>query len=423
MKKLVYVFLILVIVACKKDDASSLDLDPIPTLTDEVEIYEHNLVDRGLVLAVQNGSDECYILDKAGNKKHTWNFSDRLGNDFELLENGKSVAMFKDPEPAFTFGGFGGVIKMVNPNSSIDWEFKYSSENYIAHHDVELLPNGNILFLVWEKIDSETAKNHGVNFENPIFPEKLVEVNPVTQQIVWEWRSWDHIIQDFDENKLKYGSVKDNPQLIDINYNLQANGDFMHANGIDYDEKKDVIYMSVNFFSEVWVIDHSTSTEQAASNAGGTYGKGGDLLYRFGNPGVYRNTMGERIFFRNHFPNLLENGEPGEGNLLIYVNNGDGVDQSTVYEFAMPNSFSLVPGANNEPSIVWSYTNKDLHFGRISGAVRLQNGNTLICEGDFGFWEITPDKEIAWKYNGGGESFWRAYSYQTDDDAIRNLGL
>ena len=305
----------------------------------------------------------------------------------------------------------------------MDWEYEYFSESFIAHHDVDLLPNGNVLFLVWEKIDSAIAVANGVDFNDPIYPEKLIEVNPNTDEIVWEWSAWDHIIQDHDDTKANFGVVGDHPERIDINYNLQPNGDFMHANGIDYDAQKDVVYISVNFFSEVWVVDHSTTTAEAATSSGGTYGKGGDLIYRFGNPEVYDNPSGERLFFKNHFPNLLEEGLPGEGNMLIYVNDGPGgLEQSTIYELAMPVNFSLAPNTDNEPQVIWDYTNEDLYNGRISGAVRLPNGNTLICEGDYGYWEITTDKEIAWKYNGEG-NFWRGYSYDRDFSGLSNLGI
>ena len=196
----------------------------------------------------------------------------------------------------------------------------------------------------------------------------------------------------------------------------------MHANGIDYDEVKDVIYLNVNFYSEVWVIDHSTTTAEAASNAGGNYNRGGDLVYRFGNPEVYDNPAGIRLFSNNHFPNILEGNELGAGNLLIF-NNGSDIGQSTVYELDMPDNFNLLLNTNNEPNIVWSFTDPDLFNGRISGAVRLQNGNTLIAEGDYGFWEVTNSGEIVWKYNGGGTNFWRGYGYAKDNPVINDLGL
>jgi hypothetical protein len=217
------------------------------------------------------------------------------------------------------------------------------------------------------------------------------------------------------------------PQRIDHSYTNAEDlgGDIMHANGIDYDATKDVIYISVNFYSEIWVIDHSTTIAEAADTSGGNYNKGGDLLYRFGNPEAYQNTSGERRFYNNHFPNLLEGNEPGSGNLLVYVNKGENnLEQSTVYELDMPSTFNLQPNVDNEPAVIWSFTDPTMYHARISGAVRLSNGNTLICEGDYGFWEITTNGEVAWKY-AGATNYWRAYGYDLDFPGLvpLNLGL
>ncbi|WP_369992595.1 arylsulfotransferase family protein [Winogradskyella sp.] len=419
MKNLFFLFLVAItILSCNNDDDQS--NTPV-ILSDNVEAYDGDLIENSYVLAIENGGTKSYLLNKEGFKVNEWNFEDNLGNDLEILPNGKLLGIFKSENPEIVFGGYGGILKILNSDGSTAWEFPYSSPNFIAHHDVEILPNGNILFIAWERITSTEAAQVGVDTETTdIFPEALIEINPTTNQIVWEWHSFDHIIQDKFSNLPNYGNISDNPQLIDINYDTVDNGDIMHANGIDYDEEKDVIYLSVNYYHEIWVIDHSTTTLEAATSSGGNYNKGGNLLYRFGNPQAYKNTQGQRIFFNNHFPNLLEGNEPGAGNLLVYVN---GMDQSTVMELDMPGSFSLLPNVNNEPNIIWSFTDPDLYFGRISGAVRLQNGNTLIAEGDYGFWEVTPDLEVVWKYNGQGIRFWRCYGYLPDEESITNLDI
>ncbi|MBC8753422.1 aryl-sulfate sulfotransferase [Kordia sp. YSTF-M3] len=411
--------------SCSDDDpATTTDPDPVvPTLAVEVEIYDPAKIHDNLTLAVVNGSQTAFLMDKAGQKLHEWTFDDNLGNDLELLPNGKLLGLFKGSTPSITFGGFGGVARIINLDGSIDWEYTLNTDDFILHHDVEMLPNGNILLLVWERIDEATAELQGSANPGDIYPEKLMEINPETNAIVWEWRSFDHIIQDNDAMFPNYGSVSQNPHKIHINYNPANNGDIMHANGFDYDTAKDVIYLSVNFFSEVWVIDHSTTTAEAASSTGGNYGKGGDLLYRFGNPLAYGNTVGEVRSDNNHFPNLLENGVPGEGNMLIFVN-GFNAGASKVMELEMPETFSLTPDADNEPNVVWSFEHPDFFASKLSGAVRLSNGNTLICEGDFGFWEVTPEKDIAWRYNGGdGAGFWRCYDYEVDDPVLNSLGL
>ncbi len=415
---------ILTIMSCNNVDDNNLDSDSTPQLSDNIEVYDASNIHNGLVFAVENGSQTSYLLDKTGKRVHTWDFDSKSGNNLELLPNGKILGMFKaeNHNPKLSFGGYGGVVKIINTDNTLDWEYNYSDSDHLAHHDVKMLPNGNVLFLAWEKISTATAQAAGVDVTHDIFPEKLMEIDPATDEIVWEWRSWDHIIQDIDANLLNFGDLATNPQLININYNLIPSGDIMHSNGLDYDPDKDVVYLSTNYYSEVWVVDHSTTTAEAKSSTGGNYNKGGDLVYRFGNPTTYNNTVGQKLFDRNHFPNFIENGLPGAGNLLIFVN-GISVEQSTVYELDLPDTFSLLPNTDNEPPVVWSFTDSDLFSSKISGAVRYANGNTLICEGDYGFWEITSSGEIAWKYNGQEQSFWRAYAIELDNVGLANLGI
>ena len=419
MKKLILIISILAFYNCNNDETSEESAQP--DLTENIEVYEESLIDNSLVLAVENGGNTAYLLNKEGHRVYQWDFDTRLGNDLELLADGRLIGMFKAFGSVINFGGSGGTIKILNSNSGVDWQYTYATNNYIAHHDVELLPNGNILFIAWERVGSLIAQSNGVNTTGDIFPETLVEVNPSTNQIVWKWNSFDHIVQDLNANNLNYGNINENPQLIDINYNSSANGgNIMHANGLDYDETNDIIYLSVNNYSEIWVIDHSTTTTEAASNSGGNYNKGGDLIYRFGNPEAYNN-VGNRLFYNNHFPNLIEKNVPGKNNMLVFVNKDNGAEQSAVYELDLPESFNLLPNTNNEPNIVWEFTDPTMYSRIISGAVRLRNGNTLICEGSYGFWEITQDGVIAWKYNSQNTNIWRGYNYYSDDTAITLL--
>lgn len=428
--KFLFLLLSLTIISCSSDDNTVTtppptggNPDPVnPTLTDNVEVYNANLIHNNYTLAIENGQTQAYLINKEGEKVHEWTFSDNLGNDLEILPDGRLLGIFKDPNAQITFGGYGGIAKIINTNNSVAWEFPYSTQDYIIHHDVEMLPNGNVLMMVWERIEEMTAEQQGAIANGDVYPEKLIEVNPATDQIVWEWRSWDHIIHDGDNTLPNHGVISDHPELIDVNFFPANNGDIMHSNGFDYDENKDVIYLSVNFYNEVWVIDHSTTTAEAATHTGGNYNKGGDLLYRFGNPLAYDNTIGEVRSDRNHFPNLLENGVPGEGNMLLYVN-GNSSNQSVIYELEMPQNFSLTPNADNEPNVVWSFEGVNLFANKISGAVRLSNGNTLICEGDYGFWEVTPQKQVVWKYNGDNTDYWRCYDYERNDPALDDYGL
>src|SRR5213078_1927187 len=120
------------------------------------------------------------------------------------------------------------------------------------------------------------------------------------------WRVWDHLIQDADKEKKNFGDVAKHPERIDINFNAGGgkgggNQDWTHTNALSYRADLDQIMMSVPSLNEVWIIDHSTTTAEAASHKGGKSGKGGDLLYRWGNPRAYAaGTRKDQTLFAQH---------------------------------------------------------------------------------------------------------------------------
>lgn len=448
--RLTYFFLFLIFIAllqsCSGDETFEIDTDtvtpttpPEETVNEEeeqeeikdftpegkVQVLNSDKVDDNYILINNAGTNRVYLIDKEARLLHEWKLTNNIGNDVYLLPNGKLLACLESDNPFFTFGGQGGQLQLINPDGTVDWQFIHSTIDSETHHDAELLPNGNILAMVWERHTAEEAYQSGFMIEAEVYTEAIIEVDPVENEIVWSWHSWDHLIQDYDDAKDNFGSVSDHPELIDINYvyktqpDAAEKGDIMHANGIAYDEINDAILLSINFFSEVWIIDHSTTTEEASKNSGGNYNKGGDLLYRFGNPEAYQNNFGERLFHNNHFPNILK-GE-NQGKLLIF-SNGNDKEQSTVFEMILPQEYSLKANTNNELKISWSFTDSNLHASRVSGAVRLPNGNTMITEGDFGIWEVTKEGEVVWKFNADG-FFWRAYHYNKDAPEILSLDL
>jgi hypothetical protein len=411
--------------ACSNDKLGDPELvEPIKKIAEgtqgTAEYFDLVKVHTGYILVNDAQRNSVYLMDKEANLIHNWNLNGRrLGNDAFLLPDGKLLAMLEVENPSIDLGGFGGLIQLLDKDGNVEWNFEYSSEDHILHHDAELLPNGNILTMIWERKSIEEAQMAGSSAETELIVDGLIEIDPNTDEIVWEWHMWDHLVQEHDSNADNFGEVGSSPNLVDINFVEDEKGDITHANGIAYDPDNDVIYLSVNFFSEVWVIDHSTTTLEAASHAGGSYNKGGDILYRFGNPKAYKNDQGTSRFDRNHFPNLLDGQD--KGNMLIFAN-GATEEQSTVYELKIPQPFSLQPDSNNEPEVVWSFTDEDLFARRVSGAVRLPNGNTLITEGDFGIWEVTNTGQVVWQFSAEG-FFWRAYSFETDSPGIQALNL
>ncbi len=191
----------------------------------------------------------------------------------------------------------------------------------------------------------------------------------------------------------------------------------MHVNSVAYNAKLDQIMISVHEFNEVWVIDHTTTTAEAKSHQGGRSGKGGDLLYRWGNPRVYRSGSNvDQRLFAQHCAHWIDDGLPGAGNMLVFNNGNQRPDgaYSSVDEIELPlNNQGLYDKdeylAFAPERAKWSYTapDKSSFFSMlISGAQRLANGNTLICSGNQGIlFEVTPDNEIVWQFKYPGAGF------------------
>jgi hypothetical protein len=344
-----------------------------------------------------------------------------------------------------------GITPMPNGNvMMIVWERKTAKEAIAAGVKPELAGRGEML------VDS------------------LIEVKKTgktTGKIVWKWHIWDHLIQDHDKTKANYGDVAKHPERIDVNFARRSGGgfawlfggapkkdkdkpkdkekpakdkdkpkdkkkdgdleklkgigyigagggrrfagflpDWTHVNAVAYNPKLDQIMLCPREFNEVWIIDHSTTTAEAASSKGGKSGKGGDLLYRWGNPRAYRaGTARDQKLFVHHDAHWIPPGLPGEGNLLVF-NNGTGRPggaHSTVDEIVLPvdakGRYELKPGAAWGPKeATWSYAapkKSDFYAIFMSGAQRMPNGNTLISTGFTGsIFEVTPKKEEVWKF-------------------------
>ena len=360
-------------------------------------------------------SKYTYLLDMDGKIVHYWksNYIQGFGN--YLLENGDLLRLDEfGGDTAFMGGGRAGRVEKFDEDSNLLWEFDYANDEHCSHHDIEPLPNGNVLIIAWESKTREEAISAGRNPEklqsNALWPDHIVEVEPKGPSdgtIVWEWHVWDHLIQDYDPSKDNYGAVEDHPELIDINYG-NTNNDLNHINAIDYNEEFDQILLSVRNFNEIWIIDHSTTTEEVTTHTGGRYDKGGDLLYRWGNPQAYgAGNANDQKFFVQHGANWIEKGCPGEGNILVF-NNGDRSRRySSVDEIIPPvdsnGNYAYTAGTAFGPEEqIWIYTAEnpsDLYSMTLSNAQRLPNGNTLICSANQGlFLEVTPEKNVVWQY-------------------------
>jgi hypothetical protein len=197
-----------------------------------------------------------------------------------------------------------------------------------------------------------------------------------------------------------------------LNYTVDNTHDWLHCDGLSYNAQYDQILISAQRFCEVWVIDHSTTTEEARGHTGGRQGIGGDILYRWGNPQTYRaGTNADRKFYGSvHAGNWIKPGLPGAGHIIAF-NGGTGRpggNGSSLDEFIPPvDSTGFYPRpapgeAFGPESLYWRYiANPPGRFygSNMGGAQRLPNGNTLTAEATKGrFWEVTADSQVAWRY-------------------------
>jgi hypothetical protein len=376
-----------------------------------------------------------------------------------LLENGHLLRPGQ-PQPSeriLAGPAVGGRIQEFTWDGELIWDFKLHSDKHAPHHDLIRLPGGNVLLVVWEKKSGEEmiyAGRRPETVDGAWLADALLEIRPTgktTGEVVWEWHVWDHLIQDQDPARANYGDVGAHPELIDINFGesyatelsrtvvfanqdyarrndlkaLRSIGyvgspaprggpasmpDWTHINAVAYNPILDQIMVTVRAFSELWIIDHGTTSAEAAGHSGGKRGRGGDLLYRWGNPQAYRaGTRADQRLFAPHGGHWIPAGLPGAGHVLIF-NNGlrrPGGDYSSVDEIVLPldpsRGYAREPQTAYGPrEAAWSFARpreSGLSAGFLSGAQRLPGGNTLICVGMTGtIVEVTPGKEVVWKY-------------------------
>lgn len=342
----------------------------------------------------------------------TWTGSANGASVGYLRPDGSLVRPCVHTAGAYTGGGRGGRIQIFSATGSLINDLYVSTAAFQQHHDVRPLPNGNILCIAWEgHTQAEGTAAGRSNLTTAIWPETILEIQPTgfgTYNTVWRWSLWNHLIQDVNPSLANYGIVADHPELMNINYGTINQSDWIHANAIDYDEGRDQILLSSRSINEVWVIDHSTTTAQAATHAGGNSSRGGDLLYRWGNPQAYgRGTAANQVFFVVHSATWIDAGMTGAGNILAF-NNGDRAgmanDYSTVVEIVPPRDAAgnYVIGAGmafGPSSALWSYGSPGQMYGGQTqcGAFRTRDNTTLIT---------LTNSDSVFEVNQAGSTLW-----------------
>jgi len=389
-----------------------------------------------------------YLLDMEGRVAHTW----PVGTNPHLLTNG-NVLDASNNNPS----GFPGFTE-VDWNGSNVWSYLETRTNYAPHHDFLRMFNPKLNAYTTLYIANKTVSSNqciaagcnpanGQNYDNAQM-DALVEVD-MSGNIVWEWWFYNHLIQDYDATKANYVgtgmSISNYPGRLNANIaGLPVQSDWLHCNGIDYNQALDQIAIN-SVRGEFYIIDHgntfiagglSNSIALAASAAG-------DFLYRFGDPARYNqgsppsiltnwteSSTGNKQIGGSHHISWIPAGLPGAGHFTIF-NNAQNLFEHTQVSYVFEinpylNALTNDTGAYVNPpdagyniwqppvantglnpkamskQIVWSYSPKASHgmTSHIGGsAQRLPNGNTLICSDTEGhIIEVTPIGDAVWEY-------------------------
>jgi hypothetical protein len=392
----------------------------------------------GFILAGSYSGTKTYLFDKDGVVVHTWDHTDTIshplvrdylnGYSCYLLENGNLLRSGQtDATVSQGAAPKQGTLSEINFDGTVVWGwYDHANSKQMMHHDFKPMPNGHVLCVSFVNTSRDVAQAAGMDslvFEEGTGPgnragtgtsielEKIFEVIPDktgagNHQIVWEWNIIDHIVPKAE--------ALQHPELFSGDLRTRWYGQWVHLNGIDYDPVNDLIVFSSRLFSEFFVIDHSTTTQEAAGHTGGTHGKGGDLLYRWGRPsnwcvavetpetsmvvnriGTRRDTTYKIVIKKSHennivnclhCPNWIPQGYAGAGDVLFFHNNVDAsmarLNLSEAMEVKLPATLQMAPNTPTTPLLpTWKYHPVDTMFSAsMSSALRMKCGNTLIHE-------------------------------------------
>ena len=296
------------------------------------------------------GDGTVYLIDMQGEIAHRWQMPHRPGLYAHLLDNGHLFYGGKVMEDLDRFEAWGrfkaGAALEVDWQGRVLWELRHPDH----HHDARKLRNGNVLLLCLAPLPAAIARRvqgglPGTEANGVIYADYLLEMT-TSGDVVWQWRSWEHMEPE------RYPIT---PQ--------DLRREWTHGNTVAETAEGNIL-VSFRNISTVVMIERPS----------------GNIIWQIGGPPLAQ----------QHDPRPLPN-----GNILIFDNGTHRHDN--------PVTFSRVIEVDPRTSeIVWRYTDQSIFeffSPYISGAQRLANGNTLICEGCHGrIFEVTPDQEVAWEY-------------------------
>jgi len=313
--------------------------------------YDPSKAFYGYTLFGPAGGTEVYLINMEGNFVHRWCAPRQLALHGKLLQKGKLLVGQRNFEsPIIDMPGAGGELIELDWDGNVVWKYE---DPYLNSHDFDRWENGNTLVTHWAPVPEDIAIQvkggiPGSEREGVMWGDVIQEVTP-HGEIIWEWKTWEHM--DFETDILCPLCPRDTLTYINSLVALPDGNILTHF----------------RLINTIAVIDKNT----------------GDITWKWG-----ADQLGHA-----HNPTMLEN-----GNVLIFDNGF----HRRILGIGFP--FSRVIEINtNTGEIEWEYKDPNpfaFYSSLISGAQRLSNGNTLICDGTNGrLFEVTHDKEIVWEFH------------------------
>ena len=344
-------------------------------------VYKPEQAYHGYTIIAPMEGTNVYLLDMRGNVVHRWQMPYRPGEYGYLLENGNLLFGGRTGRGSIAIGGRSGIVMEVDWAGGVVWQY----EEDTLHHDFCRLDNGNTMVVGWEQVPADLASKvaggkPGTEPEMGLLSDYFREITP-DGKIAWEWHAYEQL----------------DPELDSI-CPLHRRDEWTHTNTCEILPDGNVM-TSFRLLDTVGIIDKAS----------------GKFIWKWG-----REELGHP-----HDPTLLDS-----GNILIFDNGWHAITAPT------PSS-RIIEVAPESGEIQWEYKTKpgwDFFSAFISGAQRLPNGNTLICEGMTGrVFEVTHLGEMVWEYVnpffgpderfGNANRLFRAYRYGPDFPGLKGKTL
>lgn len=279
---------------------------------------------------------------------------------FDAQPNG--LLSYADISHLFGIYGF-TQFKVTDTSFAIIDSFQCGNGYQADFHEFRLLENGHAILMAYDPQPFDMSSVVPGGDPNAIVIGGIIQEIDADKNVVFQWRSWDHVNFADSYSDLTTSTV-----------------DYIHMNAVELDADGNLL-LSSRHFSEITKISRQT----------------GEIIWRLGGKNneftfINEDPSNAPIYFSfQHDIRRIAN-----GNITLFDNgNQHSPSYSRGVEYELDEQ-------NKTATLVWEYRHDPDIYGFATGSVqRLPNGNTLIgwgagaVSGEAFFTEVHPDNTVA----------------------------